>query len=44
MIRCHAALFSLLTCMPSYLNHVLKYDIAHAGFIAGLPERGYFFF
>ena len=29
--------YNLLTCLPSYLNNVLRYDIKHAGFIAGLP-------
>ena len=29
--------YCLLTCLPSYLNNVLNYDIKHAGFVAGLP-------
>ena len=29
--------YNLLTCLPSYLNNVLRFDIKHAGFIASLP-------
>ena len=29
--------YNLLTCLPSYLHNVLGLDIAHAGFLSGLP-------
>lgn len=36
-MTCNWGFYTLLTCLPKYLNDILRFDISQSGFIASLP-------